>query len=102
MRTAGVLTVLLAARIAALAGHAVPVSPWSAVAYVWQDATVALVFVCLDFALRRRPRAAWTAYAVVAGYVVLNVPVTRVLSTPLTVPMLRAARGPLFDSIWHY
>jgi glucan phosphoethanolaminetransferase (alkaline phosphatase superfamily) len=102
MRTADLLTVLLAARIAALAGHAVDVSRWSAVAYIWQDAAVALIFACLDFALRRRPRFAWTAYAVVAGYVVLNVGVTRVLSSPLTLPMLRAARGPLSDSIWHY
>lgn len=102
MRTTGVLVVLLVARSAALAGHSLAVSPWSAAAYFWQDAVVALVFALLDVALRRRPRAAWTAYALVVGYVALNVPVTRVLSSPLTVPMLRAARGPLFDSLWHY
>ena len=35
-------------------------------------------------------------------YVAINVPVTRLLSTPLTLPMLRAARGPLGDSIAYY
>jgi phosphoglycerol transferase MdoB-like AlkP superfamily enzyme len=102
MRTAGVVTVLVAARIAALAGHAVAVSRWSPIAYLWQDAIVVLIVSGADFALRRRPRAAWAAYAVVTGYLALNVPVTRVLSSPLTVPMLRAARGPLFDSLRQY
>jgi arylsulfatase A-like enzyme len=35
-------------------------------------------------------------------YAAINVPVERVLSTPLTLSMLRAARGPLADSIRYY
>ena len=32
----------------------------------------------------------------------VNVPVTLVLSTPLTWTMMRAARGPLADAVLHY
>jgi hypothetical protein len=62
---------------------------------------VALLFALLDFCLKRT-RAIWIVYAVVVMYVAINVPVTRLLSTPLTLPMLRAARGPLRDSIAYY
>ena len=39
---------------------------------------------------------------VMAVYAAINVPVTRILGSPLTLPMLRAARGPLSDSIVYY
>jgi hypothetical protein len=60
-----------------------------------------LVFLALDRALKR-PAVAWTAYAAIAVYAALNVPVVRVLSTPLTWTMIRAARGPLAGAIQHY
>ena len=40
----------------------------------------------------------WSA----AIYAAINIPVAAVLSTPLTWPMLRAARGPLADSLLLY
>jgi hypothetical protein len=44
----------------------------------------------------------WAPYVLLAAYAALNVPVTRALSSPLTVPMWRAAGGPLADSITYY
>jgi phosphoglycerol transferase MdoB-like AlkP superfamily enzyme len=101
LRAACLLAVLLAARAATLAGHHIPFSIWSPIAYLWQDVLVAVLFFAVDSRLRR-PRVAWMVYAVCVGYIALNVPVTRVLSTPLTWTMLRAARGPLADAIRHY
>ena len=44
----------------------------------------------------------WTVYAGFVAYVALGVPVTRVLSTPMTWTMWRAAGGALSDSMWMY
>jgi hypothetical protein len=93
--------VLLAARAVTLAGRQVPLSFWSPVALLWQDVLVALLFTVIDARLKR-PRLAWTVYAVLVAYIALNVPVARVLSSPLTWMMLRAARGPLSDAVLHY
>jgi phosphoglycerol transferase MdoB-like AlkP superfamily enzyme len=41
-------------------------------------------------------------YAVLVLYIAINVPIARVLSSPLTWTMIRAARGPLLDSIRFY
>jgi arylsulfatase A-like enzyme len=102
MRAASLLLVLLFAKVAALAGSAAPLSWWSPLAYLWQDAAVVVAFAVVEFSLGRRARIAWAVYAAVALYVLLNIPVTRVLATPLTWPMLRAARGALADSIGYY
>jgi glucan phosphoethanolaminetransferase (alkaline phosphatase superfamily) len=76
-------------------------SPWAPIAYFWQDVLVALIFFGLD-AVLRRPRLAWVVYGTIAGYAAVNVPVTAVLSTPLTRPLIRAAGAALSDSITHY
>jgi hypothetical protein len=95
------LGVLLTARAAILVGRPVPMSVWSPFAYIWQDVLVALLFIVVDVRLKR-PRVGWTLYSAVVLYIALNVPVTRVLSTPLTWTMFRAARGPLADAVLHY
>jgi arylsulfatase A-like enzyme len=41
-------------------------------------------------------------YAALVLLAAANVPVGRVLSSPLTAPLLRAARGTLSDSLWHH
>src|SRR5206468_7684936 len=89
------------ARAAVLAGRDVPVSFWSLPAYLWQDLLVVLLFFAVDSRLRRS-RLGWTMYAVLVAYIAFNVPVTRVLSTPLTWVVIRAARGPLADAVLHY
>jgi arylsulfatase A-like enzyme len=104
MRALALLLVLVGVKMAALAGHHVVLSWWSPIAYFWQDALVVLAFAVVDAGLERRRRGAiaWLVYASLAGYAVINLPVTRVLATPLTWSMLRAARGPLADSIRFY
>ena len=105
MRGASLLLVFLAAKLAVLWGHAGPLSGLSLVAYVWQDAAVALAFAALDIGFERifaTTRIAWSIYWAAAIYAAINIPVGRVVFTPLTRPMLRAARGPLADSMLEY
>jgi glucan phosphoethanolaminetransferase (alkaline phosphatase superfamily) len=101
LRALALLAVLVSAKAIMLAGHAIPLSAWSPFAYFWQDVCVALVFLAIDRALNRSALG-WAGYAVVAAYVALNVPIARVLSTPLTWTMMRAARGPLAGAVQHY
>jgi hypothetical protein len=65
------------------------------------DVLVALVFWALDRATRRS-RWLWIVYAIVVALVAIDVPVVRAVGSSLTVPMLRAARVPLLDSIRAY
>jgi Sulfatase len=101
MRAAGLLCVLVLAKLCMAAGQPVPASAWAPVAYLWQDLLVAVLFAGFD-ALVRRPWAGWAAYGLVVAYAAVNVPVARVLGTPLTAPMLRATRGTLADSVAHH
>ena len=76
-------------------------SVWAPVAYFWQDVLVALVFFLLDASLKRHA-IGWALYGVIVAYVAINVPVTVVLSSPLTWALLRATGSALTDSIAHY
>ena len=49
MRMASLLAVFVMAKAAMLAGHRVPLSWWSPVAYFWQDAAVVLIFAGLEY-----------------------------------------------------
>ncbi len=105
MRGASLLLVFLAAKLAVVWGHAAPLSVLAPVAYIWQDMAAALAFAALDNGLEKigaTTRIAWLIYWAAAIYAAINVPVGRVVFTPLTRPMLRAARGPLADSILEY
>jgi hypothetical protein len=93
--------VLLGARAVTLAGRDLPLSLWSPFAFAWQDVLTALLFYAAGARLRRGVTA-WAIYAAAVAYVAVNVPVTRVLSTPLTWTMVRAAGGPLRDAILYY
>src|SRR5262245_12859093 len=101
-RTAGVACALAVARAASLSGHALVWTWWSPVAYLWQDAAVVLAFMAIDRALRRWHAVAWEAYAVAIVYIAIGVPVVRVMSTPMTWTMWRAAGGALSDSVSLY
>jgi phosphoglycerol transferase MdoB-like AlkP superfamily enzyme len=100
MRAASLLLLFLMAKSAVLFGHPVPFSFWAAAAYIWQDILAALLFAALEAVLPSRASAA--VYWALALYAAINVPVGRAVSSPLTWPMLRAARGPLADSILLY
>jgi arylsulfatase A-like enzyme len=102
VKTASLFAVLVLAKAAALTGHPLPFSWWSPLAYFWQDAAVALAFAIVELAFSSRPRAVRAIYGALTMYTAINVPVVRVLSTPLTWAMWRAARGPLADSISYY
>lgn len=92
---------LALARTLALAGRDLDWSLWTIPAYYWHDAAVGAVFWVVDRWLLPRP-ASTALYALIVAYTAVNVPVTRALSSPLTLTMLRAAGGALLDSIRHY
>jgi arylsulfatase A-like enzyme len=101
VRATSLFGVFVLTKALILAGRDVSLSLWAPLAYLWQDLLVVLLFGVVDTAFRR-PRLGWVVYGAVALYAAVNVPVACVLSTPLTWPLLRAARGTLADSIVHY
>ncbi|HWN99801.1 MAG TPA: sulfatase [Blastocatellia bacterium] len=105
MKAVALFGVLIIAKLAMLAGRPIELSLWTPIAYFWQDVLVALAFALLERTLRRLRsgwKLGWIVYAVAVAYVAINVPVARVLSSPLTWPMLGATRGALSDSIKHH
>jgi glucan phosphoethanolaminetransferase (alkaline phosphatase superfamily) len=105
MRSASLLFVFILAKLAVVLGHTGPLTVWSPLAYFWQDVLVASAFAAVDVALRRigtPERILWAMYWALVIYAVINIPVGRAVFTPLTWPMLRAARGPLADSMSVY
>jgi arylsulfatase A-like enzyme len=102
MKAASLFGVFLMAKVLILADRGVPCSLWTPLAFLWQDALMALLFGALDYAIRRRPALGWGLYALAVLYTAVNAPVACLLSSPLTWPMLRAAHGTLADSIVFY
>jgi glucan phosphoethanolaminetransferase (alkaline phosphatase superfamily) len=112
-RTISLLLVLILATICILFGHSVPISFSTPFAYFWQDALIAGLFGVVDSGVTRISKsnasvfkwsqtAIWIIYSFIVLYTAINVPVALVLSTVLTWPLLRAAGGPLTDSIALY
>jgi phosphoglycerol transferase MdoB-like AlkP superfamily enzyme len=101
MKALALLGVFLVAKLAILAGRPVEISLWAPIAYIWQDVLVVLIFALLD-RLVRRPWFGWILYGGAVAYVTINVPIARVLSSPLTRQMLSAAGGTLAGSIKHH
>ena len=96
----GLAATLVCAKAIALAGHAWPRSPWTPFALFWQDAFVALIWAVVEttappIVLVR------SLYVAVVAYIAINVPVTRVLGSPMTRTMWRAAGGAMSDSVRH-
>jgi arylsulfatase A-like enzyme len=105
MRGASLLVVFVLARMAVLWDRDLEWDGWTLLAFCWQDAAVALGFMAFDLAARGRrfgPAAISGLYWALVVYSALNLPVMRVLSTPLTWPMVRATRGALSDSLVMY
>jgi len=101
VRGASLVAVFVLAKVLMLAGRDVSWSWWTIPAYFWHDIAAGAVFWIVDVLAGRR-RILWLFYAVLALYAAVNVPVARALSSPLTMPMWRAAGGPLLDSITFY
>ena len=103
MKATSLLCVFVLAKVLVLVHRDVPLSLWTPVAYLWQDvAGRAAVRGARRLTRRKRPWVGWAVYALLVLYVAVNVPVACTLATPLTWPMLRAARGTLGDSIAHH
>jgi hypothetical protein len=98
MSAIGLFLVFVLAKALVLWGRSLSWSSWAPIAYLWQDVLVALVFAIV---VRKSPRAA-LLYWLLAAYAAINIPIGVVLSTPLTLPMLRATSGTLADSILLY
>ena len=98
LRLAGLF---LAARFLMLYGRPLPYSAWTPLACIWQDLLAAACGAVVVRALPW-PWLRWTLYGGLAIYVAVNVPLVRVLSSPLTRALLRATGGTLADSITHY
>ena len=92
--------VFVVSKAAVLIRNGIVPSAWSPVAYLWQDALIAVVFGAISWRLPKQ--AGQVIYWLLAIYTALNIPVERAVSTPLTWPMLEAARGPLADSMLLY
>jgi len=109
MRAASLALVLIAAKCCGLAGRSFTWSPldfarggpWMVPAMFWQDIALAFGFWAVDRA-SGRARAMWAPYWIIAALAAVDVPVVRVLSSPLTLPMIRATGGALRDSIVLY
>jgi len=91
MRAASLFLVFVVAKVAMVAGHSIPLSPWTPLAYFWQDVLAAVVFAALEQILPKP--ASRVLYWALVLYAAINIPVARAVSSPLTWPMLRAARG---------
>jgi hypothetical protein len=102
MKPVCLLGVLVLAKALVLWDRDLAWSVWTPAAYLWQDLLVVCLYAVLDAAARRRPWVGWAVYGLLALYLAVNVPVACLLSTPLTVPMLRATRGTLAGSILYH
>ena len=100
MRAPSLLIVFVLAKLAILGGHSIPVSVWTPLAYFWQDVLIAVLFAALDWRLPSRVTV--SLYWTLSIFAAFNIPIGRAVSTPLTLAMLRAARGPLSDSFLVY
>ncbi|MEP7353256.1 MAG: sulfatase [Acidobacteriota bacterium] len=101
----GLLAIFVLAKVALVWGHSAGGRGWSLEAFFWQDVLVALAFALFQWCLNRTgasPRIATVSYWALVLYAAASIPAERTLSTPMTWPMLRAARGPLADSVLTY
>jgi len=102
MKALSLFAVFVLAKILVLVGRDITLTWWAPLAYVWQDALVASLLGVVEFCSRRRPWIIWLLYGGTVLYVAINVPLMRILSSPLTWQMSRATGTALSDSIRHY
>lgn len=119
IRLASLAAVLVLAKVAVLllrvadGGGRGLSSVWLPIAMLHDDVRALVLIAGVDAlatgasaaVARRRPiadKVGWVVYGLLAAYAAFNVPVARVLSTPLTYSLLTAAGGALADSIRVY
>jgi arylsulfatase A-like enzyme len=99
MNAPALLIVFLLCKLLVLSGRHVDLAPWALPAYIWQDCLIVLLFAGLERLISKK--FTWPLYIAAVLYAAINVPIARMMSTPLTWPMLHATGGPLLDSIKH-
>jgi hypothetical protein len=99
MKATSLLIVFLLCKALILAGHHIDFTPWAFAAYIWQDCLIVLLFAGLERLVGKK--IGWAVYVAAVLYAAINVPIARMMTTPLTWAMLHAAGGPLLDSIKH-
>src|SRR5258706_9016529 len=99
MKATALLIVFLLCKLLVLAGRHIDFTPFALAAYIWQDCLVVLLFAGVEHIVGKK--ISWALYTAAVLWAAINVPVTRMMSTPLTWPMLHAAGGPLLDSTKH-
>jgi hypothetical protein len=102
MKTPALFCFLLLAKVACLAGRHLDWSGWLPIAMLWQDVVLVLCFAIWEFCFRKRPFVVRASYVLIILYTAINVPLVRLLSSPMTMQMSRAAGGALADSIRHH
>jgi hypothetical protein len=80
MKAASLFGVFVVAKVLIVAECDVPLSAGMPLAFVWQDALIALLFGAVDYAIRPRPALGWGLYGLAALYTAVNVPVTCLLA----------------------
>jgi hypothetical protein len=93
--------VLVAAKVMVVEPGVLVSSVWAPIAYFSPDALVAVAAAAIDILLRRR-RLGWWIYGAAVAMVAIEAPVAAVLGSPMTLPMMRASRGPIADSVVYY
>lgn len=101
MKPIALFLVFLIGRVICVMGRDLEWSLGLPVVMIWQDVAMVLVFALFD-RIPRSSKLTWTIYGLLVGYLAMNVPLIRVLSTPLTPAVVNAAAGALKDSIWHH
>jgi hypothetical protein len=92
--------VLVVARLVLLPGSGAEMHPLLPVAWLWQDIVFLALFAMAE--MLSLPRAAMrVSYAALVLLIAVSTSVAVEMGSPLTMPLLRAARGTLSDSIWH-
>jgi glucan phosphoethanolaminetransferase (alkaline phosphatase superfamily) len=95
------LVVLVVAKVIVLAGRTIGDPVLAPFVFLWQDIAVVLSVALLERFVKPR----WPVRGVYVALVLLaivNVPVIRALSSPITARMLDATGGALSESLWHY
>jgi glucan phosphoethanolaminetransferase (alkaline phosphatase superfamily) len=82
-----------------VAFHGLWESPTTVLVLLWQDLLITLLLFAVS---RVSNRVAWCFYILLLFEFAISMPLLKLMATPLTAPLLRAAQGTLADSISHH
>ena len=100
--TLSVWILCLAGKVPVFGQRDLSITPAFITAIFWQDALLAVLVFPLFLGLCRKRWMPWVAYPVLVVYLAINSILLLVLSSPLTLSLMRATGGALQDSIMMY